>query len=503
MKETQNTQRPPLSRRAFLEQASVATAGLLITGCRGTKAPQDDPPAPTTTPEATPTTAPATETPRPTATHAPETAAPFTPTNAPIGTARGRHPGRVTWAHNPDVARWDGSTGRWWQPEHLNAGGVSEMLSQALRAQMGEDDDAAAWDALFRHFNQGRGRGHRGYEPGETIAVKLNLNVVSQGHAYTGNGAFSSPQLVAALARQLVGAAGVTPGAVTVYDATRYVPDAIIDACRAPELDGLRFVDWAGGEGRERYRRDPSSQIRWSGDVEGNPTYLPACVTGADYLINLAALRGHNLAGVTLCGKNHFGTICADLEGQPTQQAPQGASIHGTVAAHDFTWRQPDWAWQQRPMGTYNAIVDLMAHPDLGAKTLLFLLDGFYVAQDQNSDVTGACRWQSPPFDGHWTASLLLSQDGVALDSVGLDLVRSEPTINRRDDVMPPHSTCDNYLHEAAQADAPPSGTVYDPVGAGQPPESLGVHEHWNDAADKAYTRNLGAGDGIELVRIV
>jgi len=26
------------------------------------------------------------------------------------------------------------------------------------------------------------------------------------------------------------------------------------------------------------------------------------------------------------------------------------------------------------------------------------------------------------------------------------------------------------------------------------------VHEHWNDAIHKQYSRNLGTGDGIELV---
>ena len=28
---------------------------------------------------------------------------------------------------------------------------------------------------------------------------------------------------------------------------------------------------------------------------------------------------------------------------------------------------------------------------------------------------------------------------------------------------------------------------------------SQGVHEHWNNATDKQYTRNLGTGNGIEL----
>ena len=61
----------------------------------------------------------------------------------------------------------------------------------------------------------------------------------------------------------------------------------------------------------------------------------------------------------------------------------------------------------------------------------------------------------------------------------------------------------DNYLHEAALADNPPSGTVYDPENDGIRLESLGVHEHWNNSTDKQYTRNLGTGEGIELTKII
>ena len=31
---------------------------------------------------------------------------------------------------------------------------------------------------------------------------------------------------------------------------------------------------------------------------------------------------------------------------------------------------------------------------------------------------------------------------------------------------------------------------------------SLGVHEHWNNAVDKQYSRNLGLAEGIELVKL-
>jgi hypothetical protein len=60
----------------------------------------------------------------------------------------------------------------------------------------------------------------------------------------------------------------------------------------------------------------------------------------------------------------------------------------------------------------------------------------------------------------------------------------------------------DNYLHEAALANKAPSATAYDPEGDGTTLESLGVHEHWNNAKDKKYSRNLGTGNGIELVQV-
>ena len=33
--------------------------------------------------------------------------------------------------------------------------------------------------------------------------------------------------------------------------------------------------------------------------------------------------------------------------------------------------------------------------------------------------------------------------------------------------------------------------------------ESLGVHEHWNNSTDKQYSRNLGTGEGIELIKLI
>ena len=57
-------------------------------------------------------------------------------------------------------------------------------------------------------------------------------------------------------------------------------------------------------------------------------------------------------------------------------------------------------------------------------------------------------------------------------------------------------------LTEAALANKPPSGAFYDPDGDGVRLESLGVHEHWNNPRQRQYSRNLGTGQGIELIKV-
>jgi uncharacterized protein (DUF362 family) len=417
-----------------------------------------------------------------------------------MGKARGIFPGRVVWVHNPAATLWDGKTGLWWNDSNTDQGVVTNMVAQAIQQQTGKSDNPSAWDALFRWFNQTQGKGNTGYATGEKIAIKINLNALGEKHAYNDNGTFTAPQAIYAMLEQLIKNAGVPADAITVYDAIRLMPDAIYTRVQNSDLKGVHFVDWTGGDGREQSQRDLKVQVHWSQDTKGSPTFLPTVVTQASYVINMASLKPHNLAGVTLCAKNHFGTIMSDWKGQATVNAPQGANIHGTVAAHAYSWG-PDWTWPQAPMGAYNALVDLIGHPDLGAKTLLFFVDGLYVAHDQNANITDEGRWQSAPFNNHWTSSILVSQDNLAIDSVGLDLILSEPTTGTLPDCLPPGSTPDNYMHEAAQADKAPSGTVYKPDGK-TVLASLGVHEHWNNNNDKQYSRNLKTGDGIELIKV-
>lgn len=138
-----------------------------------------------------------------------------------------------------------------------------------------------------------------------------------------------------------------------------------------------------------------------------------------------------------------------------------------------------------------------MGHGHLGGKTILYLVDGLYSGCHPYDHAPR--RWAHPPFGNDWTSSLFASQDPVAIESVCLDLMQLEGDPRR----YPQMAGAGDYLHEAALADDPPSGTFYDPDHPGDVTRlpSLGVHEHWNDLTNMQYSRNLGTGDGIELVK--
>ena len=131
--------------------------------------------------------------------------APAEPPNQPIGRAQGIFPGRVVWIHDPQVARWDGgaTNGGWFEDKSTDPALAEQMLTQSLRRLTDAKTDAAAWTALFRHFNQTHGRGDVGYRSGEKVTVKLNLNCCKR-QASPAQGLYNTPQLTLALLRQLV-----------------------------------------------------------------------------------------------------------------------------------------------------------------------------------------------------------------------------------------------------------------------------------------------------------
>ncbi|MBN2589307.1 MAG: DUF362 domain-containing protein [Sedimentisphaerales bacterium] len=417
--------------------------------------------------------------------------------NQPLGIGRGVNPGRVVWVHDPAAATWPGSNDDtsqpyWYTDTCTNPQIVSAMLSKSLRTLAGTNSDSEAWDAIFHNFNKQMGRGDIGYQPGQKIAIKTNgvLNLSGRNASRIEN----APQLTIALLKQLIEKAGVAPEDICIGDPQNSLVDHWYNMVH-DECPGVVFMVKSGSNqtGRTQFSYDHSAPFyfsdpdpsRWVGVTKQD--YIPDYFAQADYFINFPVLKSHNSAGVTLAGKNHYGSL---------MRAPNAA---GYYDEHSTRPADSDGSGEATPgMGHYRANVDLMGHPKLGGKTLLVLIDGLYGGRSWDSQ---PIRWEMEPFNGNWPNSIFLSQDQVAADSVAFDFLYNEwddavGTING----YPQYSGTEDYLHEAALAYNPPSGTIYDPAHDGGITQSLGVHEHWNNPIDKQYTRNLGIGNGIELI---
>ena len=410
--------------------------------------------------------------------------------NQPIGVAQGLHPGRVVWAHDPKATDWAGpGQGHWWEGGHTNQAVVESMMSGVVRQLGGKASDRAAWHALIRHFNQTHGNGKAGYRKGEKVTIKVNLVGCITGWGVDPKSydlvrdldyMNTSPQMILALLRQLVHAAGVHPRDISVGDPLALFPNQYYDLLHS-EFPEVHYLDHDGGSASHPRTRVQYSSIpfHWSCRPTGTAQdYVPVPYAEAKYLINMANLKSHTGAGVTLCGKNHYGSLIR----RPPEKGYY--DLHGTLPREVLG------------SGHYRAVVDLMGHAHTGGKTLLCLIDGLYPGVHPSEHTPR--KFSTPPFNGQWASSLLASQDPVAIDSVALDFLRAEWND------YPHMSGADDYLHEAALADNPPSGTFYDADHATNTTRlaSLGVHEHWNNLQDKQYRRNLGKGEGIELVRV-
>jgi len=362
----------------------------------------------------------------------------------PIGTPTGLNPGRVVWVWNPNATNKN-LIGYWWLENNNDQDVINEMVSDGIKNLAGEETENAAWNALFKYFNQEHGYGEIGYQPGEKIAIKINLNNCYGGYGDLDNNRDASPYVVKALLKQLIDVVGVNCEDIYVYDASRPIANWFYNrVCN--DFPDVHYVDSDGGaSGREKVT--PSSEKIYFADDEGIVRTLPTVVTEAKYLINMPILKRHPIDwGVTLSGKNLFGTWMEGI-----------AAIHPYHRAA-FTQGNP------------TPQTDLFAHEHIGGKTLLYLADGIFPTKIDHSTIG---KYNMKPFKNDWTNSLFFSQDPVAIDSVMYDFIFTEG--------CNPAEGAQNYLHESAE----PQPDTYDPEGDGiYLSESLGVHEHWDTNVD-------------------
>ena len=372
----------------------------------------------------------------------------FVGPNQPIGTGQGICPGRVVWVHSPGVAKWDGKTGLWVEDRWNDQARADAMIPEAVMQLTGESTARKAWQALFKHFNQKHGRGNRGYKKGETIAIKLNMNNAITHHDTIELN--SSPFLTLALVRSMVQDGGVRQQDIILCEPSRAITDSIYNKVHKAFPD-IRLIDNIGGDGREKCEYYPE-QIAYSVDNGKMARGLAKCIVDADYLINSALLKTHAGPGVTLTTKNWYGATDINLLWRQ--------NAHNNVS-QDKRHGKPG----------YKTFVDWMSHRNMGQKALLFLIDGTYGSRDVNGAPNP--KWMKEPFNGDWACSIIVSQDEVACDAVGMDIIINEwPEFQSL-------NYCDEYLREAASIPNAPSGTVYKQEG--KPLENnLGLFEHWN-----------------------
>lgn len=452
--------------------------------------------------------------------------------NNPMGTPFGINPGRVVWVWDPEATNKNCaniivSTGGWnavmdWDnsdafimPENNNQDVINKMADDAIKALASKTTVKDAWDALFNSFNERKKGTASGYVAGQKIFIKVNngqagwainnTDLSERGNtSATGveNAAMANttPATVVAIIRQLVIECGIAQNNIYVAEPMTHVYKSLYDAIHS-KYPNVIVLDKENKSslGRTQTSGWTDNAIKYSDKGTEMPDGIKDALMNemynADYLINIPALKAHARGGVTLTAKNHFGS-----------HGDRGGNDWGSFDLHPGLISIKDndkLAPADNPRidyGMYRVLTDLMGNNKLGGNTILFVVDGLWGGIEATDMPV---HWNMAPFNGDFPNSLFFAQDAVALESVCLDFLRAEADQNTDFKDRPYFPAVDDHLHQAADKANWPTGFTYDPEGDGTEMPSLGVHEHWNNATDKQYTRNLGTGNGIELFKIL
>ncbi len=457
------------------------------------------------------------------------------PIKAPIGVAKGTFPGRVVWAYDPaatDPKCTDVYPDLYYLDKNTDETVVERMFTRSIEKLTGTNSVSAAWKEIFRYYNSTkRGLPGKGYTAGEKIFIKLNLcggfGMKDRSRGYEkklygfmgGSPDFRgmpdvSPQLIRVILRQLTVNAGIEQRNIYIGDPSQKWYNQIYDMIQ-PQFPKVHYVDLWGipGSGREAVIPTTRPVIFYADHFPGKgkgkgrqepavSDSLPQQIVDATYLINVAVLKAHESAGISLCAKNHFGSTC-----RHTVQDPENYSAYAFHHSHPESWNSPGY-------NRYRNLVDFMGHKDLGGKTVLSIIDGLwgcYISTPHRAE-----KWRSQPFNNDYPSSLFMSQDIVAIEAVGFDFLRTEysEANGYKADHRHPNDLdgVDDYLFQAASSTYWPTTDAlgapfkgYDPENDGSVIKSLGVYERWDNATDKNYTKNIdpSSPNGIELVKLL
>jgi hypothetical protein len=443
--------------------------------------------------------------------------------NAPIGTGYGINPGKVIWAWNPDATNENCrnviDNGDWYfNPVNADQKVIDNMVSESIKEITGKPNLKKAWNELFRYHNSKRHDSRKGYTKGEKIFIKINQGTASwvlskeeRENGYTVSSELktgqrrrlrslgateTSPYIVLELLRELVDVAGIPQQDISVGDPISHIFGHNYEIWHAAFPDVVYVDRFSDKFNRTLIHTTEKDLVFYSDHKQSDKLY--DVIENADYMINVASLKPHGSAGISLTAKNHFGS----------QGRRNASHLHYALIA-------PSWETYPREVGKpsnggygkYRVLVDLMGSKYLGGNTMLFIVDGLFGG---GADETrGPVKYFMPPFNNDWSSSIFISQDQVALESVCYDFLRNEwngthkhNDANNVFEAGPSMYGVDDYLHQAADPKSWAEGITYDPDNSGKALQSLGVHEHWNNPEDKQYSGNLGKTNGITLVSI-
>ncbi len=438
--------------------------------------------------------------------------------NQPFGKPTGIFPGRVVWIWNPEATNEKFEHNNleaydWFvNVNNNNEKVIGKMFRDGLIKLTGKKTAAKAWDAVFKNFNEKKFNTKKGYTKGEKILLKIN-----QGQSRwqlvqedKNNGYYipktlkkeearrkeslipteTGPYVVLEILRELVNELGVNQADIAVGDPMCPIWGHNYEVW-VKEFPNVAYIDKISVmHGRTLIKISEKDLLFYSDKTITEKLY--DVIENADYMINLANLKSHGAAGVSLTAKNHFGNI----------GAPTASHLHYSHIANRREGTVNNGGYRK-----YRVFVDLMGSKYLGQNTLIWIVEGLFGGG--SNETKGPVKYFMAPFNNDWANSIFMSLDAIAIESVGYDFLRTEWNgINKHDPInneweqMPNVNGVDDYMHQAADPANWPEGIIYDPDKSGKPLTSLGVHEHWNNAQDKQYSRNLGTGKGIELVSI-
>jgi hypothetical protein len=150
----------------------------------------------------------------------------------------------VVWAWDPEatnenctniLAKDDG----YFLEKNNNQPVIDKMISKSILEISNVKNQSKAWEAIFKYFNNKKGRGNKGYQKDETIFIKINLGCAnwSTNRDFTrrkGSPGFAetSPQVIISVLKQLVSFAGVPQDKIIVADPISHIYADIFEMLR-------------------------------------------------------------------------------------------------------------------------------------------------------------------------------------------------------------------------------------------------------------------------------